>query len=95
MSLDELRRLTPKQFFLMVDRLEILDRPRDRTIELMTAQLIAMVGNTGFRGFDKPLNPKDFMPSLITGKQNTKTIKRKTRSAIADNVRNVISSFMR
>jgi hypothetical protein len=96
MSLDELRSLTPRQFFLMVDRLEALDRPRNRTVELMTAQLIAMVGNTGFRGFDTPLNPKDFMPSLLIKKHaDGKKMTKRKRSDIANNIRNVIHAFMR
>jgi len=64
MSLEEMRRHTPRQLFAMIDRLEVIDRPKGGMVELMLAQVIAMIGNTGFREFKEPLQPKDFMPSL-------------------------------
>jgi hypothetical protein len=66
MSLEEMRRHTPRQLFAMIDRLEVIDRPKGGIVELMLAQVIAMIGNTGFREFKEPLQPKDFMPSMRT-----------------------------
>lgn len=37
----------------------------DAMLEFMTAQLIAMVGNTGFKGWEKPRKPEEFMPSRM------------------------------
>ena len=64
MSLEELRSITIRQFFLMVERLKDLDRPRDSTLEGMLGQLLAMVGNIGYTGLAKPLQAEDFMPSV-------------------------------
>jgi hypothetical protein len=68
MGLEEMRRHTPRQLFAMIDRLEVLDQPKGGMIELMLAQVISMIGNTGFREFEKPVQPKDFMPSLLSKK---------------------------
>jgi hypothetical protein len=64
MSLEEMRRHTPRQLFAMIDRLEVIDRPKGGMVEIMLAQVIAMIGNTSFREFKEPLQPKDFMPSI-------------------------------
>ena len=57
------------QFAAMRDRLEVLDRPRGKTLEILIAQLTAIVGNTSFRGFKEPLATKDFM---VTGQKPAK-----------------------
>jgi hypothetical protein len=95
MSLEELRSLAPCQFFAMVDRLKALDRPRNGTIELMCAQLIAMVGNTGFREFKNPVDPKDFRPSLLVKHSHGggRPKRRRNRQAIADEYRSVMNSL--
>lgn len=53
--------LSPVQFAAMRDRLEALDRPRGRMLEILIAQLTAVVGNTSFRSFAEPQTTQSFM----------------------------------
>ena len=104
MSLEEMRRHTPRQLFAMIDRLEVLDQPKGGMVELMLAQIICMIGNTGFREFEKPLHPKDFMPSQLLkgqkanpedGKPRRKPrITQKRKAALAQQFRETFMHFV-
>jgi len=43
------------------DRLDAVDRPRGKTLEILIAQLTAAVCNSSLREFKEPLSTKDFM----------------------------------
>jgi hypothetical protein len=88
-SVSELRTMTPRFFFKLVERLKLLDRPKNYTIELMVGQLIAMTANTGFRGFKQPKLPSDFMPSQVRKLQKSAKVKRSrsSRRQVAQQVR--------
>jgi hypothetical protein len=55
--------LTMRQWNALRDRQTEKLRRGDSMVELMLAQTIAMIGNTGFRGYDKPRQPSEFMPT--------------------------------
>lgn len=55
--------MTPRLFRTLMDQHDLLLKRRDSMGELMIAQLIAMVANTGFRSFKSPRQAKEFMPS--------------------------------
>ncbi len=97
LPLDEVMAMCPRQIFELRDRLEALDKPKNTTIELMVAQLIAMVGNTGFRSFEEPLKPLDFMPSrrIVKKKSEPQQKKRRKRADIANEIRMTMMSWLR
>lgn len=103
MGLEEMRRHTPRQLFAMIDRVEVIDRPKGGVMEIMLAQVIAMIGNTGFREFKDPLQPKDFMPSIWkkkaahqhNGKAPRKTrMTKKRQAALAAQMRDTFMRFV-
>ena len=55
--------MTPRQFSALARRNRQVEERKRYAMELMVAQCIAMVANTGFRSFEKPREPKEFMPS--------------------------------
>ena len=83
------------QFVALRDRLEAQDRPRGKVLELLLAQLTAMVANTGFRGFKEPLKAQDF---LVTERprqpQRAKRPTKAQREAVADSWREAMQALM-
>ena len=63
MGRGEFMQITPRYFQALCKQVERLDRPRNTTLEIMVGQLLAMVGNIGYSGLEKPMRPHDFMPS--------------------------------
>jgi hypothetical protein len=63
MTRDEFLDATPVYFDLLLDK-RAAERSREQGMtELMTAQLIAMVANTGFARYTEQRRPEEFMPS--------------------------------
>ena len=97
MGFEEFMSITPRYFDELMKQhrfnVERVERGRD----FMLSQVIAMIGNTGFRSFEEPRQPREFLPRWQTeesGKTNPLK-KRRKRSDIASQVRSVISAFMR
>lgn len=63
MGREEFMQITPRYFQALCKQVEHLDRPRNTTLEIMVGQLLAMVGNIGYSGLEKPMRAQDFMPS--------------------------------
>jgi hypothetical protein len=72
MGRSEFMEITPRYFHALCKQLERLDRQRDATLEVMLGQLLAMVGNIGYAGLEKPLQPQDFMPSQALAGRSAK-----------------------
>ena len=64
MSKREFFSLTLRQWVALAKRREDAAIQRDSMLEIMLAQLTAMVANTGFKGWTEPREPKEFMPSV-------------------------------
>lgn len=65
LSKAEFLRLNWPQWDALRKRREEQREAADAMLEYMTAQLIAMVGNTGFKGWKEPRKPEEFMPSRL------------------------------
>ncbi|QMV19694.1 hypothetical protein GOB94_14080 [Granulicella sp. 5B5] len=48
----------------MLDQHHAAQKAHDSVIEIMGAQIVAMVANTGFRSFKEWRKPQEFMPSM-------------------------------
>lgn len=91
LSSDEFYAITPRQ-------LDALARAHQRRLrrevehrEFMFAQVTAMVANTGFRGWEKPRQPLEFMPSRVL---EAKRAPRINRQAVARDLRGVMAQLM-
>lgn len=77
-AMEEFLGLTPRYLARLFERLKERRRIDGELFERMTAHLIAMVANTGFRGWKEPRTPMEFMPSLrnrqgkLIGKKQTR-----------------------
>jgi hypothetical protein len=91
----EFMRTTPR-FFARLTREHREARERsERTLEYMLAQIVAMVANTGFKGWDEARKPDEFMPSRWKTEQAAASPRqrRQSRAAIAKEVRETMSFF--
>jgi len=99
MSKAEFMQCTPRYFDALVTRFEDGLRRSESLQEVLAGQLIAMVANTGFRSFEDPRKASEFMPSewrKVEIETPTPTVrKRRTRKAIADEVRATFGAFVR
>jgi hypothetical protein len=75
--------LTHRQWHALMQRHERRERRRDELAEVMIAQLIAMVANTGYREFKNVRQPSEFMPSALRAERLLTTV-RKMKPAKAE-----------
>lgn len=69
---------------------------RDAVLEIMLAQNIAMVANTGFKGWEKAREPKEFMVTREDKPSKGKSpIKRRKRAAIATDAKATMFTAMK
>lgn len=80
LSREEFDRLTPRQFYILLDR----HRERVEHEEWLAGMIGAAVRNSGMRHAEKWLLPHDMVPSLPIPQQKRK---RTNRQAVADQVR--------
>jgi hypothetical protein len=93
LSLEELGRLTPRIFAEYRKRKERLIEDQ----EFLSAQIAAAVMNFSMTRPKKPVRPIELMPSMMrreAGRKETRP-KRRTRAAIADEMRQVMREMMR
>lgn len=83
--------MTPRQFSRLSARHKY-DREHQ---EFMFGQLTSWVANTGFRSTKEPTKPSDFMPCMYSRKVKTVRKKRRSRQAIAGDIRAVMGLFMK
>lgn len=80
LSSDEFYGLTPRQFDALCTqhqrRRRIARRESDQVVAVMMSQLIAMVANTGFRKFERPRQPEEFMPRYRDSEERLKKPRR-------------------
>lgn len=91
LDMQSLRSMTFRRFCGMVDRLKAMDRPRNGTIELMVAQVAAVVANTGFRSFKRQKEPADFMPSEWEKKMQPMRFPKMTPQQIARKMKDLMA----
>lgn len=85
--------LTPRQFGHLCNRARYLVEHQ----EFLFGQLTSWVASTGFKTPQEPTTARDFMPSMFGQNKQAKPVKRKKRkrSAIATEIRNVMDVFRR
>lgn len=74
---EEFMRLSPRYFARLITDYQASRRRADEMVEVMMAQMIAMVANTGFRGYETVRQPQEFMPTLLRAKPKRQRIDRK------------------
>ena len=67
---------------------------RDAMCEVMGAQIIAMIANTGFRGFKEVMEPRMFMPSRSQGSAASGERPRQKRVSNAQRVAQLHATLM-
>jgi hypothetical protein len=88
MGRTEFMRLTPRYFARLTKEHREARERSERTVEFMLAQVVAMVANTGFKGWDKPRQPTEFMPSSASrGSGRAPARERRPRKARTDAIR--------
>jgi hypothetical protein len=92
---DEFFALTPRKY----DALQKRHKYHTESNEILFGQLTSWIANTGFKSCDKPSSIEDFMPSKWQKKNATSIdgkspmAKRRKRSVIAHEVRQVLAAF--
>lgn len=90
MGWDELRRISPR-FFAKLAAEHKAAREREQWHgEFMLAQVIAMVANTGFKGWKEVRQPKEFMPTYL--RQREEHSRPKTQDEIVRKLRRVVGA---
>ena len=89
----ELFSINLRQWSALVKRHEERQRRRDSMGEIMQAQIVAMIANTGFRSFKDPRQPKEFMPShwgKADSQEPAKRLTKAARKSIVDETRAIM-----
>jgi hypothetical protein len=91
----EFMRTTPRFFARLTKEHREARERTERTMEYMLAQIVAMVANTGFKGWDEARKPDEFMPSRWDAEKavSAPPQRRQSRAAIAKDVRETMSFF--
>ena len=96
MGFDEFMSITPRYFDELMKQHRFNVERAERGRDFMLSQLIAMVANTGTRSFEEPRQPVEFLPKWQReGTAAAQPTKRRKRSDIANQVRGVLTAFMR
>jgi hypothetical protein len=91
----EFMRITPRYFARLTKEHRDARERGERTMEYMLAQVISMVGNTGFKGWDEPRTPDMFMPSERKAKADGSPTRQRnqSRAQIAKEVRETMNFY--
>lgn len=97
MDVAEVLRCTPMYMAELRRRYEENLTYEQRLTEVMLAQVVAMVANTGFRGFKDVRQPKEFMPSQWdrNAKVSRKVPLKQRKAAVADVLRERFAALAR
>lgn len=87
--------MTPRYLNLLFERSDIKRKSDQWIHEVMGGQLIAMVGNTGFKGWEEPRKPEEYMPSEWAKKKGDGATRRRSRAKIADEIGSLMGLLMR
>lgn len=96
MDLEEFLNITPRFFAALLERDRQRRERNQEMTELMGAQIVAMVRTCGFAQFKEPAEFKAFMPTEWRKRsEKPKQPKRRSRQAIADEYRNVMTAVQK
>ena len=100
MMCNELLCYTPRYFEALMRQYRLNIERADCSRDYMLSQLIAMVGNTGFRSFVEPRKPLEFLPGWQRerygepGLQRKRRVTKKKKMEVANKLRNVMDALM-
>lgn len=92
MDLEEFLDITPRFFDALLQKDKARAKRAQEMTEIMGAQIVAMVRSCGFVQFKEPMAAREFMPSEWDKPQVAKKTKRRSRAAIADEYRAVMTA---
>jgi hypothetical protein len=87
MTLDEFLDTTPLFFSTLLDKDELRRKLDGQMVELMGAQIVAMVANTGMVRWDEPRRAEEFMPSRVEQTAEDEEISDERRAKIVRETR--------
>lgn len=90
MGWDELRKISPRFFAKLVAEHRATKERDQWHGEFMAAQIVAMIANTGYKGWKDVRQPREFMPSYLRQRQEHN--RPKTHEEIAARVRRVVGA---
>lgn len=92
MPREEFMRLSPRFFAILLKAHWEKCRRADQMAEIIGGQLIAMVANTGFKGWEQPRKPQEFMPS--EWKKGRRKPCYQSRERVAANIEQMFAGFV-